>query len=141
MLHLDLGCHTDRLLSATGPAEMTRAAQDLLEAALSAWRVLTGPPSGIVPDPAIPDPDRWRDQLAAMALNAVTATDYLLVLLSTAAPARRWRFPWRPAAARQAGTDTEASNRLARHRLDARAEAVRQGARLGSALRGGLAGL
>ena len=123
---------------------MTEAAQGLLEAALSAWRVLTRPTSGdirIVMDPVLPDPERWRADLAELAVNVVTAADYLLILLSSASAAPPRRFLSRATAAQQARTDPEAYGRQTRRRLDARGEAVCLGIRLRSALRSHVASL
>ena len=134
--HRALGDQAGQLLSATSTPEMTRAAKVLRLTALNIQRQMTGPvPEDASPhqDPPVPDAEQRRTDLADLAVDVVTATDYLLrLLLTPAATAQRLTL----AADAGAGyADEEAFDRLIRRRLDARGAAVRLGMRLLSELK------
>ena len=123
--------------------EMNTAAQRLRSTALEVRRQLMGsPPAGSIEfDPAVPNPELRRVELANLAVDVVTATDYLLRLLgapSVSSP--RLLLADETGAARGSGAlDHDALDRLTRQRLDARGTAVRLGMRLLAELRSDIA--
>lgn len=133
--YADLGDQADVLLDATSVTEMEAASQTLRQTALSVRRLLMRPVLGeacIKIAPSVLDPARRRMELADLAVDVVTASDYLLSLLgapvTTSSPLMLER---------EAGSDRghgplddDARDRLMRRRLDARAVAVRLGMRL-----------
>jgi hypothetical protein len=138
--HPELGDQAEELLSASGIPELLAAASNLRQTALTLRRLLIHPPlAGTVLqiDPSAPDPEWRRMELADLAVDVVTATDYLLSLLggpattstqlvlATGARTDRGHGP----------SDDEALDRLTRQRLDARGIAVRLGMRLLAELR------
>jgi hypothetical protein len=131
-----LGDQAEQLLTATDTAGMMEAAQALRLTALDMRQRLMRPlPKDISDqkDLSTPDPELRRTELADLAVDVVTAADYLLRLL--AAPAvTTSRFTL--AGEADAGRfDEESFDRLTRRRLDARGTAVRLGMRLLAELR------
>ncbi len=135
-VHLDLGSQADRLLAAGSTPEMVEAASGLRVIALSIRRLLMSCSPKDVPvqmDPSLPDPEGRRAQLADMTVDVVTATDYLLRLLSDPVATTS-----RLILAKEFGDGTSDSDRfsqLTQRQLDARGAAVRAGTRLLSSLR------
>ncbi len=128
-----LGDYIESLLEATTVYEMSEAATNLRWAAASVCKLLTHPQpmTDQVFDPSGTDP-RWRrGELVELAVDVVTAVDYLLSLLDSSAA-----MPSSLVLADDAGFGREASmsegaqDRLTRRRLDARGTAVRRGMRL-----------
>jgi hypothetical protein len=130
-----LGNQADDLLAASTVPEMTTAAESLRLTALNVRRLLMRPlftATFVQFDPSVPDPESRRMELADLAVDVVTAADYLLSLLGGPALASTQLV-----LATEAGTDhghgssdDEALDRLTRRRLDARGSAVRLGMRL-----------
>jgi hypothetical protein len=142
--HPDLGDQADVLLDATGVPEMEAAAQTLRQTALSIRRLLMRPVLGeacIKLAPSVLDPERRRMELADLAVDVVTAADYLLSLLGapvTTSPPLLLE--------RELGSDhghgpsdADAFVRLTQRRLDARAIAAKRGMRPLEGLRGDVA--
>jgi len=131
----ELGNQADELLAAITVPEMITAAKSLRQTALNVRRVLMRPlftATFVQFDPSVPDPESRRMELADLAVDVVTATDYLLSLLGGPATTSSQLV-----LATEVGTDhghgpsdDEALDRLTRRRLDARGSAVRLGMRL-----------
>lgn len=144
-LHLRLGNQAEQLLAASDTPEMMEAAQGLRLAALRIQHILMHPlfsDTSLPMDPSIPGPEARHAKLADLAVDVVTATDYLLKLL-VAPPAATSRLVlaseasgWR----RADYSDAETFDRLTRQRLDARGAAVCVGMRLLSGLYSGVVG-
>jgi hypothetical protein len=114
------------LLAETIPG-MRTAAQDFREAAIGIWCLLTQPvlsASFIQISPAVHDPEQRRRQLADLAVNVVTAVDYLLNFLTDSSDEAE-EFKLRP----DYVTDEAPAVRLIQRRLDARSTAVKVGVR------------
>lgn len=134
-----LGDQADQLLTASDTPEMMEAARSLRLTALSIRRLLMRPlvtGTSLQMGPSAPDPELRRAVLADLAVDVVTATDYLMRLLSSPAVTAS-----RLALASQAGpgggegnSDEETFDLLTRRQLDARGTAVRLGMRLLSQL-------
>ncbi len=123
------------LLAASSVWEMNEAAKSLRLTATGVGRMLTRPLSmdtSLQFDPSVLDPERRRIELADLAVDVVTAVDYLLSLLEN--PATRSSSLVLADEARL-GVERNLSDegdydRLVRRRLDARGTAVRLGMRL-----------
>lgn len=125
----------EALLAATTVQEMDEAAKILRKAAASVGRMLTRPlPSGTVLqfDPSLLDPGRRRMELTDLAVDVVTAVDYLVSLLGTSAANSSPLIlaDETYVGSRHGLSDDSAYDRLVRRRLDARGTAVRLGIRL-----------
>lgn len=130
-----LGDQAEALLAATSVCEMKEAAKRLRLTAAGMGRLLTRPSSrdtSLQFDPSILDPERRRMELADLAVDVVTAVDYLLSLLDTSVAVSSPLI-----LASEVGSccgrnmsDEGAFDRLTRRRLDARGTAVRLGMRL-----------
>ncbi len=135
----ELGNQAEALLAASGAAEMKEAAQRLRALALSVRRQIASPRSedalrGF--GPSVPDPEPGLAGLADLAVDVVTAVDYLLTLLDapvTTSPQLALASDDRPARGHRPAQD-DARDWLIRKQLDARGSAVRVGARLISGL-------
>jgi hypothetical protein len=130
-VHLQLGDQSERLLSASGTAEMMGAAKSLRLAALSVQRLLMNPlfaEASPQLDRAISDSERRREELAVLSVEVVNAADYLLRLLM-AAPASTPRLILASTGAAECSY-AAACDQLTRQRLDARGAAVCAGMRL-----------
>lgn len=127
-----LGDQAEALLAATSARDMKRAAHGLRAMALSVRRQIADPRSEdalLRLDVSVPDPEPGLAELADIAIDVVTAVDYLLSLLDVSSELRQpvlvgdirpGRHP--------VGDDT--SDWLVRKRLEARGAAVRVGTRL-----------
>ena len=140
-LHLRLGSQAELLLAASGTSEMMQAARGLRLAALGIQRILMHPlftDRSLQMDPSIPDPEMRHARLAELAVDVVTATDYLLSLLTApSVTIPRLVLASEAGSCRRADySGAETFDRLTRQRLDARGEAVRVGMRLLSGLYG-----
>jgi hypothetical protein len=135
----ELGDQAHDLLAASSVPGMESAAQELRLTALSVRRRLMHPPplNGFQPAPTVLDPELRRMELADLAVDVVTAVDYLLSLLASP-PASQRLLPSRdaPSCRGEGSTDDDIRDRLTQRRLDARAAAVRLGMRLTAELRG-----
>jgi hypothetical protein len=121
------------LLEAQTVPAVRQAARDLREAAIGIWRLLAQPvlaDSFIQISPAVQDPEQRRRQLADLAVNVVTAVDYLLNFLPASSDEPE-DFALRP----DHVPDDGAAVRLIQRRLDARATAVKVGGRFLDGLR------
>jgi len=121
------------LLKAETVPEVREAARDLREAAIGIWRLLAHPvlaDSFIHISPAVQDPDQRRQQLADLAVNVVTAVDYLLNFLPASSDELE-DFKLIP----DHVPDDGPAVRLIQRRLDARATAVKVGGRFLDGLR------
>lgn len=139
-----LGDQADTLLEASDVPGMQRAAGDLRQTALNIRRLLMRPVltnEFLRLAPTIMDPEIRRMELADLAVDVVTATDYLLSLLGAPASlSPRLTLDTDAGSDRGHGaTDGDALDRLNRRRLDARSTAVRLGMRLLGALRSDVA--
>ena len=142
--HLRLGDQAEQLLTASGTPEMREAAKGLRLTALSIRRQLTRPllaGTSLQMDPSVPDPELRRAELADLAVDVVTAADYLMGLLtSPAVMTSRLVLASQARPGRSAGySDLETLDLLTRRQLDARGTAVRLGMRLLSQLRSDVA--
>lgn len=120
------------LLKAETIPDMRKAARDLREAAIGIWLLLTQPvlaASFIQISPTVNDPEQRRRQLADLAVNVVTAIDYLLNFLPDSSDETEFNVEPDHAA------DDGPSVRLVQRRLDARATAVKVGGRFLDGLR------
>jgi hypothetical protein len=132
------------LLEASDVPNMQKAATELRRTALNIRRLLMRP---VLTDkflqlaPTVLDPEFRRMELADLAVDVVTATDYLLSLLGAPASlSSRLVLDAEAGSDRGHGTaDIDALDRLNRRRLDARSTAVRLGMRLLGALRSDVA--
>lgn len=82
--HPDLGDQAEALLGATTTDEMQTAARELRDTALGIRRLLMRPvlaDAYIKLAPTVLDPERRRIELADLAVDVVTAADYLLSVL------------------------------------------------------------
>lgn len=141
---LELGDQAEQLLTASGTPEMMEAARSLRLTALSIRRLLTHPHvtgTSLQMGPSIPDPELRRAQLADLAVDVVTAADYLMRLLSSPpVTASRLALAGRAGLGGGEGySDEETFDLLTRRQLDARGAAVRLGMRLLSQLRSDVA--
>ena len=132
--HPELGDQAGALLEASGVPEMTEAAQRLRLAALSVRRLLMYP---LLADtylqlaPSFLDPEQRRMELADLAVDVITAAEYLLSLLGAAsARSSQLVLAAKRTLTSVGSADDAALDRLARRRLDARGTAVRLGMRL-----------
>ncbi len=139
-----LGDQAGALLEAGDVPAMKKAAGDLRQTALDIRRLLMRP---VLTDPflqlapSVLDPENRRMELADLAVDVVTAVDYLLSLLG-APGSLSPPFVLEAEAGSDRGhgaTDSDALDRLNRRRLDARSSAVRLGMRLLAALRSDVA--
>jgi hypothetical protein len=136
---LHLGDQAEQLLTADGTPEMIEAAKNLRLIALSIRRLLMRPlltDTSLQMDPSIPDPEFRRAELADLAVDVVTATDYLLRLLivPTVTTPRLILADDAGVGLSAHSSGAEAFDALIRRRLDARGSAVRLGMRLLSGL-------
>jgi hypothetical protein len=134
-----LGDEAEQLLIASGTPEMMEAARSLRLTALSTRRLLMRPlvtGTSLQMGPSVPDPELRRAELADLAVDVVTAADYLMRLLSSpAVAASRLALAGRPGPGGGEGySDEETFDLLTRRQLDARGAAVRLGMRLLSQL-------
>jgi hypothetical protein len=129
----------EALLSAVGGPEMSDAATDLRRTVASVRQVLVSPS----PDDASlklisagRNPKKRRAELADLALDTITAVDYLLSLLNSPAssPPRLVLSREFDGGARPGFSLEDEFSRLTRQQLDARATTVRLGTRLTSEL-------
>lgn len=142
--HPDLGDQAETLLDAIGLPEMEAAAKTLRKTALSIRRLLMRP---VLADacinlaPSVLDPERRRMELADLAVDVVTAVDYLLSLLGVPATKSPPLVLERELGSDHGHgpTDDDAFIRLTQRRLDARAVAVRLGMRLLEGIRSDVA--
>jgi hypothetical protein len=114
---------TRSLLRADTVPGMRTAARDLREATVGIWCILTHPvlsASFIQISPDVHDPEQRRRQLADLAVNAVTAVDYLLTFLADPSGDTE-EFKLGP----DQVTDEGPAVRLIQRRLDARSTAVK----------------
>ena len=130
-----LGDQAEALLAATSVGEMNAAATRLRLTAAGVGRMLTRPLSmntSLQFDPSVADPEQRRTELADLAVDVVTAVDYLLSLLDTStAVSSPLSLVYEDR--RDSGCsmfDEATFDRLTRRRLDARGTAVRLGMRL-----------
>ena len=140
--HPELGDQADVLLNAATIPEMT-AAQQLRLTAFDVRHLLMHPVltnAYLQFDPSVLDPEQRRMELADLATDVATATDYLLSLLATPASISPLILDSEAGFGRgRDSADAEALDRLTRQRLEARATAVRLGVRLLSGLRSDVA--
>jgi hypothetical protein len=137
--HLEVGDQAEALLAASSAPDMKAAAHRLRATALSVRRLLTGPLSRdalLALDPSVPDPELQQAELADLAVDVVTAVDYLLSLLDTSVKTSPHLVLASDAGSgRQRGSvGDDAFDWLIRKQLDARGAAVRLGTRLISGL-------
>ena len=128
----------EQLLMASSPGELMTAARSLREMALDVRRQLVhpfAPGTSLQLDPTVPEPELRRAELADLAVDVVTATDYLIRLLSgPAIMASRLVLADPAGLGGEGSSDEQAFDRQARRQLDARGAAVRLGTRLLSQL-------
>lgn len=136
--HPQLGDQVEELHSAGTFTAMKPRAESLRRIALNARRMLMDPQLGVelVEQLGTVDPERRRLEIADLAIDVVTATDYLLHLVNQDEHTSRATY--------SAGSGTSSSNRAIEgenedarfaRALDSRAAAVRLGGRLLYALR------
>lgn len=144
--HPDLGDQVDSLLEAADVPGMEGAAKELRRTALNVRRLLMRPVLAnacIKIAPTVLDPERRRLELADLAVDVVTATDYLLSLLdsplspSAASSLERGLGPERGHSA----PDSDSRDRMNRRRYDALGFVAKQGMRLLEGLRSDVATL
>ena len=138
-LHPEFENQAEALLAATSAPEMKQAAHRLRAIALSVRQQIASPRSEdalLRLDAFVPDPEPGLAEFADLAIDVVTAVDYLLSLLDAPVTASR-----RLVLASDTGLGPghrqacdDASDWLIRKQLDARGAAVRVGARLISGL-------
>lgn len=143
--HQRLGNQAERLLAASSTPEMIEAANGLRRAALSMQRLLMQPvfmQTSIQMDPSVADPELRRTELADLAVDVVTASDYLLRLLMEPSVVTPRLVLAEEGEASHGGrlSGEDAFDRLTRRRLDARGAAVRLGMRLISGVHSDVAG-
>lgn len=134
-----LSDQAERLLTTVGTPEMMEAAGGLRLTALSIRRLLMRPlatNTSLQMGPSVPDPELRRAELADLAVDVVTATDYLIRLLSSpAVTASRLTLASQATLGHGEGYSGELIvDMLTRRQLDARGTAVRLGMRLLSQL-------
>lgn len=127
------------LLEASSVPRMEKNAKELRQTALDIRKLLVGPvmaDTSLQLAPSVPDPESRRMELADLAVDVITAADYLLSLLETPrSPAPRLVLDAGVDSYRGSGlADSDLMDRLNRRRLDARSTAVRLGMRLLGAL-------
>jgi hypothetical protein len=130
---LELGDQAHDLLAASSVPGMEIAAQKLRLTALNVRRRLMHPSlvNSFQPAPTVLDPELRRMELADLAVDVVTAVDYLLSLLASPPPASpRLVLACSTTSYRREGSADDVRERLTQRRLDARAAAVRLGMRL-----------
>jgi|ERR1700761_4041256 len=131
----ELEDQAEALLAATSASEMKQAAHGLRATALSVRRQVASPRSEDALhrlDASMSDPEPGLAALADLAIDVVTAVDYLLGLLdvpATVSPQLVLAGDAGPGAAHHPARD-DARDWLVRKQLDARGTAVRVGARL-----------
>jgi hypothetical protein len=141
-VHLNLGKQAEQLLAATDRSEMIDAAKGLRLTALGVRRLLVNSlltETSLQMDPSLPDPEQRRSELADLAVDVVTAADYLLSLLVAPAVTAPRLILANEFDARGSYQDEENFRRLTRQQLDARGTAVRLGTRLLSGFQGDVA--
>jgi hypothetical protein len=131
----ELGDQAESLLAARSTPDMEEAAHRLRALALSVRRLLASSASRDAPlvlNPSAPDPELCHAEIADLAVDVVTAVDYLLNLLdSPVTPSPRMSLAGDARSGRGYGqVGDDAFDWLIRKRLDARGAAVRVGARL-----------
>lgn len=127
------------LLEASSVPGMERAARELRQIALDMRKLLVGPvlaDKSLQLAPSVPDPESRRMELADLAVDVITAADYLLSLLETPrSPSSRFVLDARSDSYPGYGlAGGDLVDRLNRRRFDARNTAVRLGMRLLGAL-------
>jgi hypothetical protein len=131
----ELEDQAEALLVATGAPEMKQAAQGLRGIALGVRRQIASPRSEdalLRLDPSGPDPEPGLAELADLAIDVVTAVDYLLTLLDAPVAASRQLAladDDRSGSGHRPACDDQ-RDWLIRKQLDARGTAVRVGTRL-----------
>lgn len=142
--HPELGDQAEALLEARGVENMTIAANELRQTALNVRRLLMRPilaHTCIQLAPSVLDPEQRRMDLADLAVDVVTAVDYLLSLLDTSV-IKSSKLVLESEAGSERGhgpSDGDDRDRLTRRRYDARSTAVRLGQRLLAGLRSDVA--
>ena len=136
---LELGDQAHDLLAASSVPGMAAAAQKLRLTALNVRQQVMqqAPINGFRPAPIVLDPELRRMELADLAVDVVTAVDYLMSLLASS-PTTFPRLMLAVEATSYRGegsADDDVGERLTRRRLDARGAAVRLGMRLLAELR------
>lgn len=142
--HPELEDQAQTLLNAIGVPEMEAAAQTLRRTALSIRRLLMRPVLGdacIKLAPSVLDPERRRLELADLAVDVVTAVDYLLSLLGAPVTTSSHFMLERELGSDHGHgpSDDDAFIRLTQRRLDARSIAAKLGGRLLEGLRSDVA--
>lgn len=143
-IHPDLDDRAEDLANAHAIPEIKLATEAMRQTALSIRRLLMRPVIGtacIALAPTVLDPEQRRMELADLAVDVVTATDYLLSLLGAPAGASS-----SPVLERELGPDhghaaqdSDALVRLNQRRYDAKGLAVKLGMRLLEGLRSDVA--
>jgi hypothetical protein len=131
----ELGDQAELLLAARSAPDMKEAAHRLRALALGVRRLLASPAARdalLVLSPSAEDPELRHAEIANLAVDVVTAVDYLLNLLDTpVTPLPRLSLAGDSRSGRGHGhAGDDASDWLIRKQLDARGAAVRVGARL-----------
>jgi hypothetical protein len=144
--HPGLGDQADALLRAKTAPEISAAATQLRLTALGVRGLLMRPlltENVLAIAPTVMDPEQRRMELADLAVDVVTALDYLLGLLGApAATSPGLVLDTESGLNRRDGpSDADALDRLQRRRLDARGVAVRLGMRLLAGLRSDVASI
>lgn len=137
--HPELGGHVEAVISAQSVDGLREAGTNLRSAALSLRSMLTDPLLGmrlLSNTSAFSDPARTRAELADLAVDVVTATDYLLATLGPlTGSSPEFSLLQGIGGTSQLNVDDETRDRLLRRQLDARATVTRLGERLFSAIR------
>jgi hypothetical protein len=139
--HPEFSDAADALISADNWPAITVAASNLRAAALGARRLLMHPlvmKPFLQLDPTVMDPEKRRMELADLAVDVVTAVDFLLTLMDdgNAAPASKLVLANEITSGRgYSSVDEDSSLLLTARRLDARNTAVKVGMRLLAKLR------
>jgi len=138
--HPDVGDQVEALLNAAEVPEMETAAKVLRNTAIRFRRLLMRPvlaDAYIKLAPNVLDPERRRMELADLAIDVVTAVDYLLSLLGASATKSPPLLLERELGSDhgRGPVDEEALFRLIQRRFDARAVVVRAATRLMEGLR------
>jgi hypothetical protein len=137
--HPELGGHVEAVISDQTVDGVREAAGHLRNAALSLRLMLTDRLLGmrlVFNTSAFSDPARIRAELADLAIDVVTATDYLLATLGPhAGSSQSFSLLEGTGGGSQLNLDDETRDRLLRRQLDARANVARLSQRLFSAIR------
>ena len=128
-----IGEQTEELLAASSIPEMVTAAGRLGLAARTVRQLLMGPLLASSFPQLDPSFELRRTDSADLAVDVVTAVDYLLSLREASTVASPLVLS--PEPGERSRSDDEALDRLTRRRLDARGDAVRLGMRLFAELR------